>query len=115
MLFETRRALVSASILVSIALAVSACASAPLIVTTPTACSSLVGPSLRADVEGVDLPPLDADAGEVWVALDGQTGRLDTSNRNKTAVLEVVERCEARDAAALTKRTLWQRLTPWRE
>lgn len=63
----------------------------------------------------MDLPPLDADAGEVWIALDGQTGRLDSANTNKRAVLEVVERCEQRDAAALEKRTLWQRITPWRE
>lgn len=81
----------------------------------PSACSSLVGPSLRADVEGVDLPPLDADAGEVYIALDGQTGRLDTANLNKRAVLEVVERCEARDQAAVTQRSFWQRVTPWRE
>lgn len=68
-------------------------------------CSQLVGPSLRADVAGVDLPGLEATAGDWVAAFDGQTGRLDTANRDKRAVLEVVERCEARDAEAVRKIT----------
>jgi len=69
-------------------------------VIAPTACSSLVGASLRADVEPVDLPAEDATAGELWVSFDGQTGRLDTANRFKRAAIETIEACEARDAAA---------------
>lgn len=74
----------------------------------PSACSSLVGPSLRADVAPVDLPPEDATAGDLWTAFDGQTGRLDTANTFKRAIIETVERCEARDQA-VTER--YQR--PW--
>lgn len=68
--------------------------------TARSACSALVPPSLKADVAGVDLPPADATAGDVWQAFDGQTGRLDTANTFKRAALETIERCEARDQAA---------------
>lgn len=40
-------------------------------------------------------------AGDIWIALDGQTGRLDVANMNKRAVLEIVTGCEKRDAAAV--------------
>lgn len=90
-------------------LAVAACAGGPRIVAAPNApCSSLVPDSLRADVEPVDMPSRVAPAGEVWTALDGQTGRLDVANGNKRAGLEIVEKCEARDAAALNRLT-----RPW--
>lgn len=49
---------------------------------------------------------------------DQQTGRLDTANDRGRASLEIVRKCEARDAEVvkqLTGRTLWQRLTPWRD
>jgi len=39
----------------------------------------------------------------VWVSLDAQLGRLDTANAYKAAVLETVERCEKRDAAAVER------------
>jgi len=47
---------------------------------------------------------------------DQQTGRLDTANNRTASSIEIVEKCEARDAEvvkALTPRTLWQKLTPW--
>lgn len=34
----------------------------------------------------------------MWSALDGQTGKLDTANGNGAASMQIVERCEARDA-----------------
>lgn len=97
------QALASASILASTMLLVGGCASARHTLELPTACSSLVGPSLRADVPPVAMPAVDATAGEVWTALDGQTGRLDIANSNRRAVLEVVEGCEARDAATVKR------------
>jgi len=103
-----RRELMSASILLSTALLASGCASVQPTVIAPSACSSLVGPSLRADVPPVDLPPEDATAGDLWTAFDGQTARLDTANLFKRAQMETVERCEARDQA-VTER--YQR--PW--
>jgi hypothetical protein len=59
----------------------------------------------------VDLPEADATAGDLWTAFDGQTGRLDTANAFKRAIVETVERCEARDAAAMAglRRPWWRR------
>jgi hypothetical protein len=77
---------------------------------TAGACSSLVPPSLREAVVGVELPSRTASAGDVWSALDGQTGKLDTANANGTASLEIVEACEKRDAATFNHvtRKWWQ-------
>ena len=71
----------------------------------------MVAPSLRIDVEPVPLPSEDATAGELWTAFDGQTGRLDVSNLKRRASLETIERCEARDAAAVERITapFWQK------
>lgn len=62
-------------------------------------CSKLIPPQLRADVPGADLPPEDATVGDVYVALDEQTGKLDTANSYKRAAIDIVEACESRDAA----------------
>lgn len=67
-----------------------------------------MGPSLRGDVESVDPPGLTSTAGDLWVAFDGQTARLDTANTYRRAVVEIVERCEARDQAAARRIT-----APW--
>lgn len=65
---------------------------------TPSApCSSLVGDELRADVPGVEPPPANAVAADVWIGFDGQTGRLDQANANRRAVLHTIEACERRD------------------
>lgn len=110
MRFAKLRGLISASILLSTALAVSGCVSTPLTLVQPSACSSLVGPSLRADVVPVELPGLTATAGDLWVAFDGQTGRLDTANTYRRAALEIVQACEARDrqAAERIQRPWWR-------
>lgn len=97
------QALASVSILASTMLVVAGCASGRHTLELPTACSSLVGPSLRADVAPVAMPAADATAGDLWTAFDGQTGRLDTANTNRRAVLEVIEGCEARDAATVER------------
>lgn len=51
----------------------------------------------------MDLPGLSATAGDLYIAFDGQTGRLDTANAYKRAVLETVEACEKRDAATVKR------------
>lgn len=104
-------ALVSASILALTTPLVAGCASAPLTVAPPSACSSLVSPVLRADVGPVEMPSRQATGGEVWTALDGQTGRLDTANDYKRAALQTIELCEQRDAAAVKRLNapFWQR------
>lgn len=68
----------------------------------------MVGATLRAKVEGVDPPTDNATAGDLWVAFDGQTGRLDTANAYKRAILETVEACEKRDREAAERIT-----RPW--
>lgn len=60
------------------------------------------------------MPAKTATAGEVWTALDGQTGRLDTANSNKAASFEIVDLCEKRDAATVRRLVrpwwkLWER------
>jgi hypothetical protein len=106
------QALASVSILASTMLVVAGCASGRHTLELPTACSSLVGPSLRGDVPPVEMPSVEAMAGEVWTALDGQTGRLDIANTNRRAVLEVIEGCESRDAATVERLNApwWRRL-----
>jgi hypothetical protein len=96
-----RQAQISALILLSLTLPVAGCASAPVYAAPQSACSSLVPKSLRDDVASVLLPPVTATAGDIWIALDGQTGRLDVANSNKTAAIQIVEGCEKRDAAAV--------------
>ena len=46
------------------------------------------------------------------MAFDGQTGRLETANTNRKALVEVIERCEARDAKAAERIVApwWKRL-----
>jgi len=87
------------------ALALTGCVTAPVTLAPQTACSTLVGPSLRADVEPVDLPSETATAGDLWTAFDGQSGRLQTSNVYRRAVLEIVSACEERDRVAARRIT----------
>lgn len=49
------------------------------------------------------LPAADATAGQLWVAFDGQTGKLDIANTYKRAALETVDQCEKRDADLIAK------------
>jgi len=53
-------------------------------------------------VPGADLP--DGNTVGDWIAFgDAQTGRLDQANERTKASIGIVERCEARDAAAVKK------------
>jgi hypothetical protein len=62
----------------------------------------MIGPTLRSDVAGADLP-----AGNTlgdWVSFgDDQTGRLEAANGRRAAVVEIVDGCQA-EQARLTKR-----------
>lgn len=65
-------------------------------------CSQLVPADWKAGVEGAALPDGN-DVGD-WIAFgDAQTGRLDMANGRTRDAIGIVERCEARDAAALKK------------
>lgn len=43
---------------------------------------------------GVAIPGESATAGDVWNALDGQTGQLSTANRYKAATVDTIVACE---------------------
>jgi hypothetical protein len=83
-------------------LGLQACVGAPPISAIPAACSSLVPESWRAPVPGAPLPE-GATVGD-WIAFgDAQTGQLDKANGRTTDAIGIVERCEARDAAAVKR------------
>ena len=92
------------SILMPLALASTACASGPPIVTASAAdCAGLLPASWKAGVPGAPLPPDEANAGD-WIAFaDAQTGRLDQANGRTADAITIVERCEARERDALTR------------
>jgi hypothetical protein len=75
---------------------------------TPNAalnCGALIGPTLRADVPGADLP-VGNTVGQ-WVAFgDAQTGKLDDANGRRAAVVEIVDRCQAEQARLIRPRFL---------
>lgn len=103
-----RRALLCALILASTAPALLGCAGGPPIVAAPSACSSLIPSSHRQPVPGADLPAPDADAGAIWSFADAQTGQLDKANGHTADAIEIVEKCEARDARTVARLT-----RPW--
>jgi hypothetical protein len=92
------------------------CVAGPRISTVLSAvrCGPLVPESLRRDVPGTDLPADDTVG--AWVAFgDAQTGRLDTANANKAAVVEIVDACDRQAEAireALKPRPWYRRLLP---
>ena len=82
----------------------TACAGAPPIVTASAADSAgLLPASWRAGVAGADLPPDAATVGDWIVFADAQPGRLDQANGRTADAILIVERCEARDAAAVKR------------
>ena len=102
------------SILLPLALASTACAGAPPIVTASAAdCAGLLPASWKVGVAGADLPPENTTVGD-WIAFaDAQTGRLDQANGRTADAIAIVERCEAREREALkrAKAGWWARLT----
>lgn len=84
-------------------LVLPACAGGPVIATASAAgCSGLVPVEWRAGVRGADLP--EGDTVGDWIAFgDAQTGKLDQANGRTRDAIELVERCEERDAAAVKR------------
>lgn len=73
---------------------------------TPSAaaCSALLPPEWREGVPGPELPQ--GDIVSDWIALaDALTGRLDQANGRTRDAIGIVERCEARDRAAVERAT----------
>jgi hypothetical protein len=85
-------------------LMLSACAGAPVVTATPSSCATLLPPEWKQGVAGAPLPQGDTVAD--WeVFADAQTGKLDQANGRTVDAIGIVERCEARDAAAIKKAT----------
>jgi hypothetical protein len=83
------------------AAALSACAG-PIVTAAPNSCATLLPEDWRQGVAGAPLP--DTDTVGDWIAFgDAQTGKLDQANERTKASIGIVERCEARDAAAVKK------------
>lgn len=85
-----------------IALALSACAGPPIVTASSSACASLLPQSWKQGVDPAPLP--DGNTVGDWIAFgDAQTGKLDQANGRTKDAIEIVERCEARDAAAIKR------------
>lgn len=83
-------------------LALPACAGTPLIVATPSACSSLLPTEWLQGVPGAPLP--DGNTVGDWVAFgDAQAAQIDKANDRYVSGVGIVSRCEARDAAAVKR------------
>lgn len=90
-------------LLIAFAVLLTAC-TAPAVLSTPNSCVTLIPETWRAGVPGVPLPSNDT-IGE-WIAFgDGQTGKLDVANGRTADTIGIIERCEARDSAAVKRAT----------
>jgi hypothetical protein len=86
-----------------LALALPGCV-APIVTAEPNSCATLLPAEWRQGVAGAPLP--DTDTVGDWIAFgDAQTGKLDQANERTKAAIGIVERCEARDAAAVKRAT----------
>ena len=90
-----------AALLSTVALA--ACAG-PTVISTPNSCSTLLPTHWRDGVPGAELPADDSVGS--WVAFgDAQTGKLDTANGRTRDAIDIVSKCEDRDAKAVRRST----------
>ncbi len=96
------------AILLAAPLLLAGCAGTT-VVATPNSCAVLIPSSWAQGVAGADLPADDTVGS--WVAFgDAQTGKLDQANGRTKDTLEIISKCEARDAAAVKRATRrwWQ-------
>lgn len=82
----------------------SACAGAPRLTAAPSSCAALLPPDWKQGVAGAPLPDGNT-VGDWEVFADAQTGKLDQANGRTKDAIGIVERCEARDAAAIKHAT----------
>lgn len=91
-------------LVVGVLLTVASGCAAPIVTTSPSACAALLPQSWKAGVAGAPIP--DGNTVGDWIAFgDAQTGKLDQANGRTKDAMEIVERCEARDAAAVKRAT----------
>ena len=91
------------TILAAAVLSLSACAT-PIVTAAPNDCSSLVPSSWSQGVAGAPLP--DGDTVGDWIVFgEQQTGRLEVANGRTKDTIELVRKCEKRDAEAVRRST----------
>ena len=99
---ETRRVLTRLSIAAPLLLGSAACVAGPVLVTTPSACSSLLPDNWRTPIDGTPLP--DGNTVGDWIAaLDAEAAQLDKANGRTLDTIGIIERCEQRDRKAVSK------------
>ena len=111
-----RLTLTSVSLLLLASFAAS-CASGPSTLTVSVAdCGSRIPPQLR---DAVPPPPLpDDSAASLAVFGYAAIQQLATANDEKATGFWIVDQCEREKAKAVeqaNRRSVWQKLTPWRE
>jgi hypothetical protein len=89
-------------ILLPMTLGVVSCAGAPVIVASPSACSTLLPSEWLKGVPPAPLPE-GRTVGDYMVFGDAQTAQLEKANDRYGAAVGIVSRCEARDAAAVKR------------
>lgn len=94
----------ASTLILAPALSLAACAGTPIVTAMPNSCASLLPQEWKEGVAGAPLPEGDTVADWITFA-DQQTGKLDIANDRTKAAIGIVERCEARDAAAAKKAT----------
>jgi hypothetical protein len=88
----------------STALLLGACMGPPVVTASSASCSSLLPQEWKQGVPGAPLP--DGQTVADWIAFgDAQTGKLDQANGRTKDAMEIIERCEARDAQAIKHAT----------
>lgn len=76
------------------------CVGAPPVSAIPSACASRLPSEWRVGITGAPLPEGSSVAD--WISFaDQQTGQLDKANDRTLSSIGIVERCEARDVAAV--------------
>lgn len=86
------------------AVTLAGCTGTPIVTAMPNSCATLLPQEWKLGVAGAPLP--DGDTVGDWVAFaDQQTGKLDVANDRTKSAIGIVERCEARDAAAVKRAT----------
>lgn len=85
------------------AAALTGCAT-PIVTAAPNSCATLLPGSWKAGVAGAPLP--DGNTVGDWIVFgEAQTGRLEVANGRTKDAIEVIERCEKRDAEAVRRST----------
>lgn len=75
----------------------------PIVQVMPNVCSSLLPDEWLKGVPSAELEHDGVAVGD-WIKFaDAQTGQLDKANERTAAAIGIVQRCEARDAAAVRK------------